>query len=926
MDREKWETIERLLVEALDLPPAERLPFLKGVCGDDETVFNEVQSLLQVESSLGDFLENSALADLKSGVQRETLAGGQTLVPEDLRELGNFQIKRKLGRGGMGQVWLAQQINAKREVALKVIHTGLEDSDTLKRFQLEFQSMGKMKDENIAQIYEFGATLTGRPFFTMEYVDGIAITEYANAKGLGLNQRIRLFSQVCSGVTHAHRKGIIHRDLKPSNLLVAEENGRACVKIIDFGIAKILEEGATEDTVLRTHPGSFMGTPCYMSPEQLDRRSVDTLSDVYGLGAVLYELFTGVPPRESEPIGFASPPEMIQRIRDFVPEKPSSRVAALNEKGITVPVEGKRLRGELDWIVTKALEKEPGRRYASVAGLKDDLDRFLQERPVTAGPPSLSYQAFKFFKRHRWHLTVAAMATLVLLLATLFSSIGFLRARKAEAIAIKAQEEAVTNQKDSDQMVGFLEKIIGATNPHMATPIDRLSDLLPIAETWLPQTKISSHTNKARLYHVIGSSYLGITNYEKALQYFDSALQIRRQALGEYHSLTLFTLERKADVLVQLGHYPEAETLLQEVIHGTCPGPVHFQAMRGLAFLMQKQDEVAKSLALYQRVFDYQVALGLSDDPDLIPTLRGLGIGHGRLGQPEWAWFYFSWALERQEVLLGENHLFTLETLGNLGNFFFKERQLELALSFHQLAYYQLREKLDEDHSLTMNAAFNLCLTLKAQKKWHEALALCEPLVRNRQEKLGSDHRSTLAAQDLLAQCYGGLGDLEKAYAIRKNVFDYYVKRLGWSHMRTLKAANGLALANLALGRLVEARALAEKTVQTSKETLGPIHRKTLIYLSTLGQVHMEMGRLEEARVCFQTCVDQGSGGDLIPYQTLLGEVLLLMERWAQAEPYLLASLKKTEVPQDRTALHGLLQRLYQGWGKPDRYQRLKGL
>jgi non-specific serine/threonine protein kinase/serine/threonine-protein kinase len=368
------------------------------------------------------------MADVGNSEDPETLARASSPAHDasgEERRIGPYRLLEKLGEGGMGEVWLAEQTEpVRRRVALKVIKRGMDTEQVVARFSAERQALALMDHPAVAKVFEAGSTPQGRPYFVMEHVRGVPITEHCDRHKLGTRERLALFVQVCEGVQHAHQKAILHRDLKPSNVLVTEQDGRRQPKIIDFGVAKATTQRLTERTVY-TELGVLIGTPEYMSPEQAEMtgEDVDTRTDVYSLGVMLYELLVGALPFESRDLRESGYEEMRRKIREQEPRKPSARVTTLSaehavesagRRQTNVPGLVRQLRGDLDWIVMKALEKDRARRYGSPAELAADVERHLGNQPVLAGRPSAAYRARKFVRRHRLGVGVAATGVLVL--------------------------------------------------------------------------------------------------------------------------------------------------------------------------------------------------------------------------------------------------------------------------------------------------------------------------------------------------------------------------------------------------------------------------------------------------------------------------------------------------------------------------------
>ena len=343
-------------------------------------------------------------------------------TPNELERIGPYRLLRLLGEGGMGEVWLAQQTEpVRRSVALKIIKLGMDTRQVVARFEVERQALALMEHPGIAKIFDGGATAQGRPYFVMEYVAGIPITNYCDRFRLSTTARVRLMMEVCDAVQHAHQKAVIHRDLKPSNILVLENGGEAHPRVIDFGIAKATGQALTDRTLV-TEAGGFVGTPEYMSPEQADRggQEVDTRTDIFSLGVVLYELLTGTLPLSSKELRSSTDEELRLKLRELAPPRPSARVgrtASIDELARDRSTDpgslGRELKGDLDAIVIKAVEKDRARRYATVSELALDLGRFLRHEPVIARPPRASYLLAKYIRRHSLAVSLAGLAILL---------------------------------------------------------------------------------------------------------------------------------------------------------------------------------------------------------------------------------------------------------------------------------------------------------------------------------------------------------------------------------------------------------------------------------------------------------------------------------------------------------------------------------
>jgi len=409
-----------------------------------------------------EYTDGSEIEDKKSSTTSEDTIAKKIDVPNPTASLdifaerpgsqiGRYKLLSVLGEGGMGVVYLAeQQRPIKRQVAVKLIKPGMDSKRVVARFEAEQQALALMDHPNIAHVFDAGLTMSGRPYFVMEYVQGIPVTEHCDKHKLSIEERLQLFLHVCEAVRHAHQKGIIHRDIKPSNILVSIRDNQAVPKIIDFGIAKALTQSLTERT-LYTEQGQFIGTPEYMSPEQVEMtaQGVDTQTDIYSLGVVLYQLLAGMLPFEAETLREGGAEHIRRVICEQDPKTPSTRLRTVSGEESTklaklrqtdVRTHRQRLHGDLDWIILKAMEKGPNRRYATAHALAEDIRRHLNHEPVTAGSPTIIYRLRKFVRRNRTQVTAVAVA-IVLLCCIAALAVTYSRASRQARSAMALKDE-----------------------------------------------------------------------------------------------------------------------------------------------------------------------------------------------------------------------------------------------------------------------------------------------------------------------------------------------------------------------------------------------------------------------------------------------------------------------------------------------------
>ena len=613
----------------------------------------------------------------------------------------------------MGEVWLAEQTQPiHRQVALKVIKAGMDTAQVVARFEAERQALALMDHPAIARVFDAGATPQGRPYFVMEYVRGETITAYAARHTLTVPQRIDLFLAVCEGVQHAHQKGIIHRDLKPSNVLVTVRDDRPIPKVIDFGVAKATTQALTDRT-LHTEIGALIGTPEYMSPEQAEMGSldIDTRADVYSLGVMLYELLTGTLPFESKALRELGLDKLRQTIREVDPPRPSTRVTTAAGSAATVlPSHGdasrlaRQLRGDLDWITMKALEKDRTRRYGSVSDLAADLRRHLDDVPVLASPPSATYRAGKFVRRHQAGVAVAGG---LILLLVVFAGVMAVQATRIAHARDLASQEAATATQVSDFLVGLF-KVSDPSEARGTTLTAR--EILAKGAQQLDNLQ-DQPAVQARLQATIGLVETELGLYRDAQPLLEAALQTRRRVVGQDHPDTLASANALANLYWFQGKYREAEPLYRDIV--------------------ERRTRV----------------LG-ADHPD---TLRAnYDLASLYVMQKRWEEFdrLSRDTLARQRRVLGDNHPDTLNSLGNMESSYFAQGRYEEALPLAVEVLESKRRDLGEDHPGTLTALHNLAAIYNALGRYGEAEPLflkvrgCEaPRARRRTSANGEDSR-----------------------------------------------------------------------------------------------------------------------------------------------------------------------------------------
>jgi serine/threonine protein kinase len=466
--------------------PAGRAAYLDDACRGDPGRRDHIAGLLEAHLKLGSFLEVPL-----SAVARKADRTIDQPPERPGTQIGPYKLRERLGEGGFGIVYVAEQEQpVRRKVALKIIKPGMDTAEVVARFEAERQALALMDHPHVAKVLDGGATTSGRPYFVMELVHGIPITSFCDKNSLPMRERLLLFADVCKAVQHAHQKGIIHRDLKPSNIMVTLHDGKPVAKVIDFGVSKALSQQLTEKTIYTAY-GQMIGTPTYMSPEQAEMSGlgIDTRSDIYSLGVLLYELMTGKTPLDTQRLRTSAYEEILRLIREEEPPRPSHKISTMGDEATVVAhhrhtdVKQLRrvLRGELDWIVMKCLEKDRSRRYETAVGLARDIERYLNDEPVEACPPSTAYFLSKLARRYRWPLAWAASIAAVLVLGFAISTWQAIRAtnatRRAELarsneakqlrVAVEQKNRADANAKRSEQLTELVRGVVRTTATHV---------------------------------------------------------------------------------------------------------------------------------------------------------------------------------------------------------------------------------------------------------------------------------------------------------------------------------------------------------------------------------------------------------------------------------------------------------------------------
>jgi serine/threonine protein kinase/tetratricopeptide (TPR) repeat protein len=709
--------------------PVQRTAYLDRACGDDAGLREQVEGLLEMQGRLGSFLEFPAGGLPYATFARPLREGPGTII-------GPYKLLQQIGEGGMGVVFLAEQTHpVQRRVALKVIKAGMDTRQVIARFEAERQALAMMDHINIARVLDAGATESGRPYFVMELVHGVPITRYCDDNRLSPRQRLELFVPVCQAIQHAHQKGIIHRDIKPSNVMITLYDGKPVPKVIDFGVAKATEQRLTERTLF-TQYGSMVGTLEYMAPEQAEMSALgaDTRSDIFSLGVLLYELLTGSTPLTHKRLKDAAYGEILRIIQEEEPPKPSTRLRDSGEALESISAQRqmeptkltKMVRGELDWIVMKTLEKDRARRYETANGLAADVRRYLADEPVQACPPSATYRLRKFVRRNKGPALAVTIIFLLLLGGIIGTTRGLVRALSAEGLAGErlkraekaeglARNEAKTareREAESRAVLDFVESKVFAT----ARPKDQRGGLghdvqlrkaVEAALPFVDQSFANQPLIEARLRWTLGVSFLFLGEARIAAEQFQTARALYTKHRGPEHPETLKMMSNLANSYDALGQHDDALKLREE------------------------------TLALFKARFG-------PDHPDTLGSMNNLATSYSALGRHAEAFKLLEETLARYKAKLGPDHPGTLSTMSNLAGSYEALGRHRDALKLLEETLALRKIKLGPDHPDTLSSMDHLAAGYHALGRGADAHKLCEETLALRNVKLGPEHPDTL--------------------------------------------------------------------------------------------------------------------------------------------------------------------------------------
>ena len=919
MTPEKRAFARRIFLEVCDLPVADREASIVARCGDDRQLREQVEALLREDPGEADTsFEPLVRSDRADEVAAALLEAPGTMI-------GPYRIDQVVGEGGFGTVFLAQQESPiRRRVALKVIKLGMDTRQVVARFEQERQALAMMDHPNIAKVFDAGSTSNGRPYFVMEYCKGQPITRHCDEQRLSVAERLGLFVQVCQAVQHAHQKGLIHRDLKPGNILVAEVDGHAVAKVIDFGIAKATQADGVQHSQFTRH-GQLIGTPEYMSPEQAEGGlDIDTRTDIYALGVLLYELLTGSTPFDARSLRSAAFDEIRRIIREVDPPRPSTRLSqstatlsAIASNRRSEPTRlGGLLRGELDWVVMKAIEKQKDHRYASAAEFADDISRYLRDEPVSARPTTAIYRWRKFARRNKGLVAAVAAVTISLAAGLAATTMMYVRAEQAREREAAQRERAETKSATTQAINDFLtQDLLAASNPWdgggrsvtVAQTLDKAGANVQARFAGMPQVEASVRSTLAESYRSLGL-------FSDATPHYERAMSLRSETGGDEGDLADL-LRMQAANLQSLGQYAEAEKLCRDALarhtklHGADSAAVA-DTLECLADIQVGQSLYADAEKSLRSALSIRqsAAKSSANDLALARLTNTLSSNMSLMGNYAEAEKLKLSSLDLFKAATGEKSAYVAQVLSDLGSLYFEMERYPESEQYFNLSLPLMTELLGSEHLTVLINRRSLANTISFLGRDAEAEPMFREVIAASERTVGVSHPQTMAAVNSLATMYLRAQRGSEAEPLLQSLLDRSSKEFGPTHAETLKYAVNLAWCERHLKKLSSAEAHFRRAVEGFESTLGRLHPYTLASYDGLAQLLAADQRWKEAaandKVVLERSAEAGEAEEADTARILgrMGNNLLKAREFAGAREPLTRSLdlvRKLITPPD---------------------------
>ncbi len=929
-----------IFLRARKLDFQERQEFLARACGEDDSLRSDVEDLLAADCN-GD----TSISEVR-GHARDTV-----VIPSGTVFAGRYRLLEKIGEGGMGMVYAASQLEpVQRQVAIKIIRSPLASTSTLARFEQEGQALALMDHPHIAKVFDAGVAEVDRcdvrppvnrrhdapplhasPYLVMELIRGVPITKYCEDANLSQRQRVELFIPVCQAIQHAHQKGIIHRDLKPSNILVGIYDGKPVPKVIDFGVAKTTDRKISAQSI-STEAGSLIGTLEYMSPEQaeLSNLDIDTRTDIYALGVILYELLTGTVPFNRKEMEKAGLGEMLRVIREVDPPKPSTRLSnsdvrsgSTGHASAVIRQRSKSVQGDLDCIVMKALEKERTRRYETADALAKDLCHFLNDEPILARPASRGYRLRKFIRKHRGKWLAASLLVLALVAGIIGTTWGLIKAnvhrdhaefKAKEAGWIADEERKANKQAQQNYRVAreerrianavkdfFLNDVIRQASStrqirrnQVANPDLTVKEALKRAASTIDGKFAKQESTETAVRIALAETLIAVGEYKSALPQFERVLILREKAHGPEHARTRQARSWIIACLVRTKDFDRVVALLDK--------DVHLQAdllkdakglsetdLGSLAVALERKGQYERSIAIYDHLTQIRAQRLGPNHANTLATLHNKATAFFGARKYQDALVLLEQVVESSEQSQGPEHPNTLVCLSTLGSCHTYLGNFSESIRIFERAHSAQAKVVGADHPQTLSTASKLGAAYFETGQLDRAATLLEKTVSLLILKLGPEDATTQLSLIRLAECYKALQQFDRSLKLQEQLRDIYRNKLAPEHPDLLKCLSDLAHTHLVAGNAAAAMPNLESTAQQIAK-LEPTHKHTAAILANLVDGYERSGAYAKAEPLLRKRLDQArasSGPESAVYAlelSQLGRNLLGQRDFIQAE------------------------------------------
>lgn len=906
MNSALYQRAKALFLEVCDIPAAHRAAALAERSRGDDPLRAAVEAMLAAEA------DPVALdvASMRAGL--ESVVDGISCEPT---QIGRYRVIRRVGEGGFGTVYEAEQVEPMtRRVALKVIKLGMDTRSVIARFEAERQTLALMDHPNIARVFDAGVTDAGRPFFVMEWVDGAAVTTYCDQQRLAPRERLALFIEICDAAQHAHQRGVIHRDIKPSNVLVRDAAGGSRAagstpKLIDFGIARAIDADGSSRRTTYTEQGQLVGTPEYMSPEQASGGPIDTRTDIYSLGVLLYEMLTGTVPLDVSSTGASSHraalAQMQRVVCDAEPPKPSARITSLGQRAADVArkrrTDGaglrRMLRGDLDWIVMRCIEKDPARRYPSAAALADDVRHHLAGEPVTAAPPSTAYVLSKFARRNRAALATSIGMFVLLIIGVIGTSLGMRNALIARDVADAQRERADREAAIARAVNDFLNNdLLAAVRPEAAGRDVSMRVVLDAAAKKVNDRFVGQPAVEAALRLTLASTYFSLGVLHEAEQH---ALRARELAVREFGA----------------------------------GAPQSRAALRQLGDIYSSQARYADAQRAFGELVDFEREHRGPDDPETQKDLDGLALAYSRDGNLRRAAEIFEQLYESRLRALGAENDATLDTLGNLASMYLRSGDNARARPLLERALAARRRRAGDDHPDTLFVRSKLAVLCVNTGEYSKAGELYDGLIGRLLRVFGPEHPNTYFIMCDLASFYLATKQVERAETTYLDAIEGLRHAVGGEHADTVLSMQSLADVYMLQARYADAECWYRLALEGSRRSLGNVHPYTLTAQVHLASCLATRARIPEAAFLIGQVIERARVArvPVLPDDLIvLGRCMIGLDRLELAEAALLeaervASGQAAFRDDYLNAIERLIE-LYQRWDRSDEAEAWRGV